>query len=366
MAILDSFEKVTDGDQLNDGYFNGVSYQVLKNNIKINWSVERQNFIFGETYRTAGFEVNPSNRHGGTLISDEVLVFDSCVRASYKSNLTSVSVFQSRFFEDFSTGSLQQSFNSFDAGSHYYMDTGTTGTITMRTATFDSPVSYISSDATKVFAYVDYETYNLLDGFDDGSVSGDWTTTGTVTESSGKLQLAASSTAYYTGKDFYNTNDTAVFAMEHDPTTNNSYLKITDGTNDVTLITNTVATSQEIDVLTHVKFYTDDTCDVWADFRYIGNFDLSSLVAANNRYIKLETEASSVARMVYLADNTGTQTSTVTLKASADGGSNYTTCTNQTINTIGTSGRAPFYELDLSRTSGELIIIRGIGFHFFE
>lgn len=259
--------------------------------------------------------------------------------------------------------------NITDEGTFRYLDDSASGIIETDSTAGSS--MFVGNAFSKAYVNFDYKLLTLQDNFEDASVHANWQTSGAasisyaVTEASGKMKMDLKGTGhvqtYWNGQDYYQSGNmvyihtwasqvgaSAVFSIQ-----------VTDGTNLVNL--GTSASSR----IVMIRFNADDTADVWQDFIYQGNIDLSGLVATNNRYITFRIDHSisvdSDFDIYFLADDTGTPASTVAISASADDGANYTSVTEDILTTIGTPGTIPKCKMVVTRDSGDMVLVRQWG-----
>lgn len=273
-----------------------------------------------------------------------------------------------------------------DLGSEgfYYLDTGGTG-------------DYRSNNVLDYYNNIDYISVsvngcilNLLDAFDDASISGDWTTatadSGTVTETGGYLQLfsanatASQASAYYTGVNYYQTTKRIYFYSNHyvatgvQSGTQTYTIRVTDGSTDVTLKSYAIIDEIDTNLFFEIKFNgTNDTCDLYINgVLDSAGIDLSTLT--NNWYVKFDVRETAsnfslTVKVYFLSDNNlVSPSSTITPKISNDSGSSFENSLTQSsiAHNFSSSGKQIAIGWDLSRNSSEMIIIFNHGFTSFD
>ena len=224
----------------------------------------------------------------------------------------------------------------------------------------------VSQTITNAFVHVNYLVLTLNDDFNDSSVGGGWTaaTTGssTVTESTGKLNLNAISGAagaHWTTDNYYQTKSKAYLEV----TSGGSQFKlqVSDGSTVVDLDTETSSTNSSyvIDFLGSI-----DRCNVYKNGAFLTGKSLSTLTS--NWYVKVEETnggGSTTSNILYFGDDTNSSvSSTITIKASVDGGSNYETLTanNQSL-TFSNTGNNPVLQFTGTKNASELLLLYGWG-----
>ena len=175
--------------------------------------------------------------------------------------------------------------------------------------------------------YVKYNMWSLLDNFADGSVSGNWTTAGTVTEAGGKMSVNSSSTARYTAKNYYQTTDTVYFKVDITGGGGTvSTINISNGTNTVIVVQ---ANTTDLNGHYKIKFNgTQNTCTVE---RRAGNticdiYHVSIASVTTTWNVMFSGGSSSGIDAYWICDDDNASlTSTVSLDFSVDGAANYET-----------------------------------------
>ena len=223
---------------------------------------------------------------------------------------------------------------------------------------------------------IDYQIFNLLDNFNDSVISGDWTTSGTVTESGGQLRLGNGSTdgnAYYTAKDFYHTRDSVWFMCNlHRVNTSNSaraVVRITDGTNYVDTVYQTDGTGtagSSIPCFIRLRFNgTDDTVEVWRDENRLRSVSLTTLTG-NIWYVEFRAIGGSVSGKPridvwwFADDDKSLISSTITPYMSADGGANWEATTLGATHEFTNTGTFPSARIDVTLDTSEVMILYGM------
>ena len=213
---------------------------------------------------------------------------------------------------------------------------------------------------TQAIPYFKYTMWSLEDNCGYSSVSGDWTTTGSVTEDADNLSVNGGATAYWTGTNYYQTTRTIFFRVSGASLGGgpSGTIAIYNGSTGVTLRT---GNHSGVGGYYMVRFQgSDNTCVVERDGDSLGEFDLSAVTTS--WYIRFTCNSDIRQDVYFLADdNISSMSSTATLQISADNGSNFETVTNGQLHTFSDTGNQVIAKASISRNANELFLLEGWG-----
>jgi len=267
-------------------------------------------------------------------------------------------------FSDFGAATYHQ------AGTYFLDSVGNSGTIT-------SKPFFKTKTITKGSVFCLYKVVDILDDFEDSSISGDWTTstggTGTIVEANHYLRMlcgvgagANSVYALYDGEDFRLSNKVVhILASVHGPTNGSSTLYVSNGTNNV-LIKNWAAGVDSDNALITLRFMgADDKVRLYINGVYDSEIDVSA--STTNQYIKFATVGTNTSNegwyISLLSKESESWDSTVTSTVQLDGSNAETVGVNTSdSHTFSNTGDTPEIVLSFTRATGEAIMVFGYSF----
>lgn len=209
-----------------------------------------------------------------------------------------------------------------------------------------------------------YIVASIEDAFSDGSVGAGWTTTGTVTESGGALNVGPSggaATARWDTQDYWGTTHEIYLLASHQAG-DIQLISFTDGTSDVTLLDSGGANdgrwaldSAQTGFFIRIKILSGNSADIFVDGEYLKRVDFSSLSSSAKLKFSGSSTSSNTITVYLFADSNFTQVSTVTLQLSADNGSNYETFTNGIYRSFTNTGSTLLHKITTVTNAAECI-----------
>lgn len=361
MVDRNDFELVSDGDTLSEGYFNDIYSEIQENN---NLLAESLLGSFAGSVGVKNGEYDDFQTNSGSVIT----------------NLSYRDVGPWQFAGN-------QVFDNARDNGFYYKETGTTGE-------YIGSSLLVQTTNNRVLSRVSYNIYNIVDDFEDNSISGDWTTSvtgtggGTISESGGGLRFDQMSNtnnglAYYTGKNYYLSGSEVRFlfyivrgggsasgSLQHN-------IILHDGSSLINLLSATVINEQGYNEYHDVRiaFYDNqEVADIYLNDELVeSKKDLSSL--STNWYIGMNVICSSSnisinQVMFWLLDSDiSSPSSTVTQDVSVDGGNTFSGSPLEGTSNkfqLPSSGNNIVQKINVDRASGEFIILNNRGIKILE
>lgn len=234
---------------------------------------------------------------------------------------------------------------------------------------YESPLIQLDSNATEVYALLDYEVWDVFDENDDSSLNAtNYPTSTNSTEGANGIALA--NNADLQTKDLSASAKIFNFRVKSSNSSGGVIFSIYDGSNSATILTDPGGTDKAYDVQINLDWAAkiahttvlgvDNSASTTANFPELES-NKHDLSAFSEFRIRGTTGASATATLHYIRfGRTDTPTQTAVLAVSSDGGSNYTNTANGAVAKIGTVGSAIQVKLSGTGNTSEVIVIKGV------